>query len=130
MTYTTTAHSLTTKPPNIRNDHLKQVINLVWQSKQSLALGLVTNAEPKPCVCLCVRAQARAHLVSHFRHFRKKSKNRLKKGGRKSCFSIKNDPWAQQGRLIHSLCLIFEVSKNHCFFDADLGRLKIHKKAD
>ena len=42
-------------------------------------------------------------------------------------FSSKNAPWAQQGRLIHPSCLIFEGSKNRSFFDVDLGGRKIDK---
>ena len=42
-------------------------------------------------------------------------------------FSSKTRHWAKQGRLIHSLCLIFEGSKNRRFFDADLEGQKINK---
>ena len=50
-----------------------------------------------------------------------------KREAKSNNFSSKTRPWAKQGRLIHSLCLIFEGSKNRRFFDVDLGRQKIDK---
>ena len=66
-------------------------------------------------------------LITHFRRFRKKSKNRCQKEPKSRGFCSKNRPWALQGRLILPFWSIFEDSKNHCFFDVVLGRQKIDK---
>ena len=57
----------------------------------------------------------------------KKRKMEVNMEAQSNHFSSKMRPWAKQGRLIHSLCLIFEGSKNHSFFDADLEGQKINQ---
>ena len=52
-----------------------------------------------------------------------------KREAKSNHFSSKTRPWAKQGRLIHSLCLIFEGSKNRRFFDVDLEGDKNRQKS-
>ena len=58
---------------------------------------------------------------------RKSRKMEAKMEAKSNHFSSKTRPWAKQGRLIHSLCLIFEGLENRSFFDVVLGRQKINK---
>ena len=66
-------------------------------------------------------------LFHTFAIFEKGRKMEPKREAECHHFSSKSRPWAKQGRLIHSLCLIFEGSKNRRFFDVDLGGRKIVK---
>ena len=66
-------------------------------------------------------------LFHTFAIFEKDRKMEPKREAGSHVFSSKNTPWAQQGRLIHPSCSIFEGSKNRRFFDVDLEGQKIYK---
>ena len=68
-------------------------------------------------------------LISHFRHFQKRSKNQCKRGFQNSCFLMKNWYFWTPGSFDSAISVIFGRYRKILIFYVGPGRLKNEKNS-